>query len=310
MEAKINIYESITARVIAGLETDGLAWFRPWAANGYGPINHTTGRAYKGFNVFWLNTVCAEQGYEHNEWLTFNQAKAIGATLKKGERAKDKHQHVIFWMLSFKHEDKWYSAAQLKKMGIPQSGCPKAWNMRSFYVFNIAQFEDLTAKRPAVEGVTDFVPIEEAKKIYAQFDKRPSLSHGGDRAYYMPSAHHVQMPEPSKFVTADDYYKTLFHELTHSTGHADLLSRKGVAEVNTFGSDNYSEEELVAELGSEFLVGITGINPKDNESNSQAYINGWISRLKESDPKTIVYASQHAQKAVEFILKADAEATV
>ena len=63
----------------------------------------------------------------------------------------------------------------------------------------------------------------------------------------------------------------------------------------------YSQEELVAELGAMFLCNITGVEPKDNEQNSQAYINGWIKHLK-NNPKEIIFASSQAQKSVEFIL--------
>tara|TARA_R110002012_G_scaffold197522_2_gene366103 strand:+ start:25566 stop:26474 length:909 start_codon:yes stop_codon:yes gene_type:complete len=301
MENKFNIYEHITNRVIKGLKSDGLKWFRPWRGGSNNPINHKSEVEYKGFNIFWLNMVCEEAGYENNEWLTYKQGQELGYTLKKGSKAGD--QFVIYWMVSYLHDGKWYSENQLKKMGIKKSACKESWNMRYYNVFNIAQFEEsIEAKRKPVVA-TEFNPIEEAEKVLRNYEGRPSLRHGGDRAFYRPSNHHVQMPKRNSFVTPDDYYKTLFHELTHSTGHKSILNRKGVMGVNNFGDESYSQEELVAELGSEYLVGLTGLDPKDNETNSQAYINGFIANLEDSDPKHIIYASQQAMKAVNRILK-------
>ena len=110
------------------------------------------------------------------------------------------------------------------------------------------------------------------------------------------------MPKANTFVDTDSYYKTLFHEIVHSTGHESRLNRKGVSgTVASFGSDVYSKEELVAEMGSLFLKSIAGLEPKDNMTNSQAYINGWISKLTE-EPKLIMFASSQAEKAVKHIL--------
>jgi len=172
-------------------------------------------------------------------------------------------------------------------------------------VFNIAQCDDIEPRRKPVapvEGVGEFTPIDKAERVYKEQypkDNRPSLSHGGERAFYVPSRHHVQMPNPETFVTNDDYYKTLFHELVHSTGHETILKR--LDKVAAFGSDAYSKEELVAEIGSQFLVGLTGISPKDDEQNSQAYINGWVKELKDK-PKMALSAATKAMKAVDFIL--------
>jgi antirestriction protein ArdC len=304
-KSKTTIYETITNRVIAGLKKDGLKWFRPWEGGHNSPMNHSSEAYYKGFNVLWLNSICAEHGYTDNEWLTYKQGEALGVTLKKGSTASDKNQFVVYWMVSYTHKvtKKYYAnETALKKAGVSKSECNEYWSMRYYTVFNISQFENCPPKRVKSEGET-FEPIVEAEKILAEYKGQPSLRHGGEMAYYQPANHHVQMPEKDAFVTPDDYYKTLFHELTHSTGHETLLKRKGIADMQGFNSDSYSQEELVAELGSEYLVGITGINPKDNEANAQAYINGWINKLQNDDPKLIIYASQQAMKAVELITK-------
>lgn len=47
----------------------------------------------------------------------------------------------------------------------------------------------------------------------------------GNRAFYSPALDFVNMPAIAQFDTAEDYYATFFHELTHATGHASRLGR-------------------------------------------------------------------------------------
>jgi antirestriction protein ArdC len=101
------------------------------------------------------------------------------------------------------------------------------------------------------------------------------------------------------FVRAEEYYSTLFHELTHSTGHATRLNRPTLTDLCPFGSTNYSREELVAEMGAAYLCSLTGI-VNATIDNSAAYIQGWLRRLR-SDPKVLVQAAAQAQKAVDYL---------
>jgi antirestriction protein ArdC len=108
------------------------------------------------------------------------------------------------------------------------------------------------------------------------------------------------MPSRSLFSSVEEYYSTLFHELTHSTGHSSRVGREGIEQLNTFGSDSYSKEELVAEMGAPMLCGLTGLAPKTLE-NSAAYLQTWLSVLK-SDSRMVVTAASAAQKAVDYIV--------
>ena len=299
--AKVDIYKKVTDRIVEGLESKGLQWFRPWSGGDgmMSPINNSTGKAYKGVNTLFLCVEQMEHEYPHNEWLTYKQAVAKGGQVRKGESGT----WIVFWNIVFRGEDgKFYRKYQDIPVGMKYD---KIFTPRSWNVFNIAQCDDIEPRRKPVapvEGVGEFTPIDKAERVYKEQypkDNRPSLSHGGERAFYVPSRHHVQMPNPETFVTNDDYYKTLFHELVHSTGHETILKR--LDKVAAFGSDAYSKEELVAEIGSQFLVGLTGISPKDDEQNSQAYINGWVKELKDK-PKMALSAATKAMKAVDFIL--------
>jgi antirestriction protein ArdC len=107
------------------------------------------------------------------------------------------------------------------------------------------------------------------------------------------------MPARGLFSAAEEYYSTLFHELTHSTGHSSRIGREGIEILNTFGSESYSKEELVAEMGAAMLCGVTGIAPATLQ-NSAAYLKTWIERLK-ADSRLLVSAASAAQKAADYI---------
>ena len=110
----------------------------------------------------------------------------------------------------------------------------------------------------------------------------------------------VNVPKMTLFDKAEEYYSTLFHELVHSTGHKSRLNRKEMQGDASFGSESYSREELVAEVGSAMICTMTGIDhvPLDN---SASYLDSWIRALK-GDSRLIIGASSQAQKAVEYIL--------
>lgn len=67
-----------------------------------------------------------------------------------------------------------------------------------------------------------------------------------------------------------------------------------------FGSETYSKEELVAELGAAFLCGTVGIEQR-TLSNSAAYLQNWMQALR-GDARLIVTAASAAQRAADFIL--------
>ena len=119
------------------------------------------------------------------------------------------------------------------------------------------------------------------------------------RAWYRPANDTVGIPSRQAFGFAEEYYSTLFHELTHSTGHPSRIGREGIEKLNTFGSESCSKEELIAEMGAALLAGIAGIERK-TLANSAAYLKSWIDVLK-SDSRMVVFAASQAQKAADYI---------
>ena len=279
-------YETITARIIESLEKGVIPWHRPWASAYY---NAHTGHRYRGLNV----PILATAGFSDPRFLTYRQAQAMGGNVKKGEKG----QTVMFWKL-FKREEKGdegiigAEATDSKSKMFPI--------VKLFTVFNVAQCEGLTL--PPVQEVTH-EPIQEAEALIEAMPNRPRIEHGGDRACYSPSRDFVQMPAPESFENPTAYYSTLFHELSHSTGHASRVGRFKANEIASFGSEPYAKEELIAELGAAFLRAACGIEATAEMDNSAAYIQSWLLALK-NDRKMIVYAAAAAQKATDYITNA------
>ena len=124
---------------------------------------------------------------------------------------------------------------------------------------------------------------------------------GSDRAYYQPGTDSVVVPCRAQFPQCAEFYSTLFHELVHSTGHKSRLDRFSGPGNHSFGGQEYSKEELVAEIGAACLNSICNIETPDSFANSASYIQSWASKLRE-DRKMIVSAASRAEKAVNLIL--------
>lgn len=275
-----DVYQIVTDRIMALLESGTIPWRKPWKG-GEPPQNLVSRKPYRGINIFLLNAARFGSPF----WLSFRQVKGIGAMVRKGEKAFP----VVFWK-RFDVED------DGKKEEAPQKRAPL---LRYYNVFNIEQCENVKPHLLPKPEANEFEPIERCDQVVAGMPKRPKIVHGGARAEYCPVKDTVTMPNTVSFDSPEFYYSTLFHELTHSTGHASRLSRTGITEPIHFGSDPYSREELVAEMGAAFLCGHCGIENRTIEE-SAAYIQGWLDRLRD-DRKLIVHAAAQAQKACDFI---------
>ena len=131
---------------------------------------------------------------------------------------------------------------------------------------------------------------------YAVINEKNSISFAW---FYTPSADSITLPHMAQFTATAEYYSTAFHELTHSTGHQSRLNR--LEKVAFLGTEAYSKEELVAEIGAAALVNAAGLETASSFRNSAAYVQNWLSVLK-NDKRFIVSASGKAEKAVNLIL--------
>ena len=282
-----SVYETITDRIISTLESGRIPWRKEWRTSGKAaglPYNLVSGKPYRGANVFSL--LCS--GYSQNGWCTYKQAQSLGYQVRKGEKSSP----VMFW----KFPDK---AAKVEATLKGKDAAPLA---RLYWVFNIEQLDGVPAELP-FDAVT-FDPLAECEAVTDAFmasASHPTLGHGGDSAYFRPSSDHVQMPMRETFQSAGGYYATLFHEFAHSTGIKSRCNRAELINGDGFGGVEYSKEELTAEFASAFLCAETGCSNEERVINSVAYIQSWISKLK-NDKNMAVQAAQRAQKAADFIL--------
>lgn len=173
--------------------------------------------------------------------------------------------------------------------------------LRYYNVFHISQVDGV---EPLTLPFTEVEPIEAADKIITEYVEREHITFeecASNEAFYSPSRDRVVVPMKQQYKHINEYYSTTFHELTHSTGHKNRLDRLHTGADAAFGSETYSKEELVAEIGSASLMNLLRIETVRTFRNSAAYIQSWLKVLK-SDNKFIVSASSKAEKAVNYII--------
>jgi len=280
----IDVYREVTDRIIEALEAGTVPWRNPilsQASAGW-PKNLVSGKEYRGSNVFLLALTAWAEGYASPYWLTFRQAKSRGGSITKGERST----MVVFWK-QIQVED--------KETGVTKN-VPV---LRHFRVFNAEQCSGVDIPATLESASPElFKPIESAQQMVMAYDG-PEVVHRGTQACYLPKADQVRIPEPEAFVSAEGYYATLFHELSHSTGHSSRLDRGLDTKLAPFGSADYSKEELIAEMSAAFLCGHAGIAPAVL-GNSVAYLEGWIKRLR-GDHRLIIQAAGKAQQSADYV---------
>lgn len=281
MNAKIA--EMITNKIIEKLEHGVIAWKRPWTITGL-PMNYKTKKHYRGINIFLL----ALKDYACPFWLTFRQVNELKGKVKKGSKGTT----IIFWQLKEIQE------TVALPNGLTEERTKKLPCLRYYTVFNLEQTEGIDYKKD-MPAENKFNPIEQAEQIINNYEGGPEIKTNGGRTYYSVTCDYIGMPRKESFENPQYYYSTLFHEMTHSTGAEKRLNRKTVTDATYFGSENYSKEELIAELGASFLCSMTGI---DNITidNSASYIKSWLEQLK-NDKTLIISAAAQAQKAVDYI---------
>jgi antirestriction protein ArdC len=252
----------------------------PWKSGGALPRNLVSKKVYRGFNFWYLLSF----GFERPFFLTFNQVKALGGSVKKGSKSFE----VVFWKL----------------LNVEKEGSIEEIPMLRYYrVFHIDDVEGIPEdKIPKTKSHShEFNPIEACEKLVNNWQDAPTIRYGQTRAAYAPLRDEILMPDPKTFFEDEKFYSVLFHEITHSTGHRKRLNRHEKFKDHRFGSKDYSLEELVAEMGAAYLCGLCEIENKTID-NSAAYIQSWLSKLK-SDNRFIIQASSYAQKAVDYILE-------
>lgn len=283
---KFSVYKMVTDRIIKMLEDvkNGIAkklpWQMPWCGGATLAISGATRKPYSFLNQMLLG--------RPGEWYTFKQIQEKNAKIKKGCKASP----VVFfkWI-----EDK-------SKDPDPETGKRDMIPLLRYYnVFHVDDIEGIEPKTKPVEPDPDIKPDEKAEAVKDGYVKRSGVKlhiRKSGSAYYKPSTDEIVVPEMSQYANIAEYYSTMFHEMTHSTGHESRLKR---INSTAFASHEYSKEELVAEMGAASLVNYCGLETESSFKNSVAYIEGWISKLK-NDSHMAVSAANQAEKAFRMIV--------
>ena len=261
---RFDIYEMVTNLIIERMEAGVVPWQMPWKTAGAMPRNMVSKKAYRGFNFWYLLSF----GFENPYFLTFNQVKQLGGSIIKGSKS----YQVVFW----------------KMMEYQKEGSTEEVPMLRYYrIFHIDSVEGIDpAKIPANENHDhDFDAIAACDELVELWEDAPVIELGKDKACYIPSLDKVQMPNPRTFYKDEQFYSVLFHELVHSVGHRKRLNRHEKFPDHRFGSKDYSQEELVAELGAAYLCGISGIENATID-NSAAYIQSWLTKENNHAQRT------------------------
>lgn len=276
----MDIYQHVTDSIVAALERGTPPWVKPWTV-GSTPhsldANHATGRAYSGVNLLALWAQRELRGFTSNEWMTFKQARARGAMVRKGETGA----HIVFWKFQTVHE--------------PDVDDPRQVPLaRAYTVFNLDQVDGIERPEPAPE-----TPLPARLRAAERFCANTGavVKHGGTIAAYSPSRDAVRMPPRRAFESPEHYFATKLHELTHWTGHPSRCDRLRAISTGRFGDDAYAVEELIAELGAAFACAELGV---PGELRHASYLDHWLKVLR-SDKRAIFTAASHARTAHEYL---------
>lgn len=263
-------YKEITDLFIKKLKEGVIPWKHYLIG---GQRNIISKKKYQGINSIMLSM----SNFSSPVWMTFNQAKSLGGSVKKGEKGTP----ILFFKMIKDKKDKDKEYPVIKRTS----------------VFNIEQVKDIEKDANIDIKSEKRDPIKTCEEILkntsiAKIEKRPYRT-----GAYNLSEDIIYAPDISQCVSSEEYYSMLFHEAVHSTGHKKRLNRK--FDLNK-KSDIYKQEELIAEIGAGMICSEAGIL-NETINNSASYISNWIRSL-EKDEKLIVKAASQAEKAAEFIL--------
>ncbi|MEC3928306.1 zincin-like metallopeptidase domain-containing protein [Citrobacter braakii] len=277
-KTRTDIYQTVTDRIITALEAGVKPWVCPWqrvpGMSGL-PSNYATGTAYSGMNIMLLWCSASEQGFSDSRWMTYKQAQSEGGQVSRGEHGTT----AIFYTTLEKEND----AGDTEH--IPM--------LKTFTVFNVEQIDGLPLTTEAVSPAETFEPLPQAENLFQS--SGANIIEKGQNAFFSPSTDEVWLPERHLFSDAANFYATGLHELVHWSGGKTRLNREMKGK---FGSEGYAAEELVAELGSAFLMAELGIV---GEVQHESYIASWMKALK-NDKRYIFKAASAASKAHRYLM--------
>lgn len=288
-QPRLDLHQKITDKILQKLEMGVVPWHQPWLSHSVGnfkmPLNIQSGNSYNGINILLLWAAVQEKQFTSNKWGTYKQWKAKDQAVKKNEKGT-----MVVYYDTFEKEVE----GEMKKIPF----------LKYSTVFNKCQLVDYT---PEEAGI-----IEQPKSLVEKIDAAETfvkntgatIIQSRQEAFYQKSKDVINMPPVETFIdtptasATEGYYNTLFHELTHWTGHENRIGRKF---GKVYGDDQYAAEELVGELGAAFICSEMGIT-KSNLDQSAAYIQYWVEKLK-NNKHFITTAAGEASRATKYLFQ-------
>lgn len=281
-----DVMSIVTDRIIAALEEGTIPWHKPWVAPDRGAYNRISGKKYSLLNQLMLQ--------HEGEYASYKQWTDLGGQVRKGEKA----EIVVFWKWPEDDQGK----EDLSDLIDEDEKKKKRPVLRYYCVFHISQVDGVEPLQKN-ESKFEHDPIDAIDHVLVSYVKRENIlfdTGNYGEAYYSPGKDLIHIPGIWLYENPEEYYSTASHEAVHSTGSAKRLGREGLKKVS-FGSEIYSKEELIAEIGSAALMAMFGIETEKSFENSVAYLQGWLRALRD-DRRMIVIAAGQVEKAINFIL--------
>ncbi len=279
-EVDMDVYSMVTDRIIKQLEEGTIPWHKPWVGCMEGAFNRISRKPYSIMNQILLG--------QPGEWGTLRQWSEIGGKVRKGSKAS----MVVFWKLQEKKDRNEHGEEVVRMLPV----------LRYYNVFHIDQVENVLPLQ--IDKTFPTEPIEEAEKFFREYIEREHITlregHSG-RAFYCPTDDSITIPGINQFEKSEEFYGVAFHESSHSTLKKCRCDREAENRTSFFGDEEYSKEELVAEISSAAILHSLGIETECTFQNSAAYIESWLHVLK-NDKRMIVSASGKAEKSAKYIL--------
>ena len=270
--------ENLSKELFELIEQKGglLEWKQAWTKEGALKLPRGNQHQYKGHNMFALLLAQMKYGYGSNYWLTFNQIQKLGGQVKKGAKANK----VIYWNV--------IESEQAESEENKDNEDNKKIICKAYAVFNL---EQTTLDQASLNHFEEVETIDALLKRH-----QVEISHFGNSAYYSRNNDQIVLPPQTAFLSPENYYAVVLHELVHWTAGKNRLSRDC---ANNYQNDEKAraEEELVAEIGSLFLTTHFGI--KGNLEMHASYVNSWKINLTK---KEIIRAVKLATEAFNMLI--------
>ena len=318
--------------VISKLETLQQDWQKPWFSPSVAQVpQNLSGRRYNGGNSLILMLQQEKNGWQTSRYATFDRLAAMNftkqkdgtrtptvdangqklplVTINKGERSTP--VMLTTFTVVDKDTKERIPYDDYKKMDKDERAHYNVYPRQT--VFNVFNLDQTNLKESRPEMYQQFVDEANGKNfergdtqgnfpvLDAMIEKDlyvcPIKPTHGDNAYYSISKDEIVIPKKEQFKDANSFYANVLHEMSHASGAEHRLGR--LIPGSSFGSAEYSREELVAEMTAALIATEHGME-KQVKNDSLPYIKSWLENLKE-DPNYIRTVLNDVKRSASFV---------